>query len=169
VREYQGVEWSPNKSARPEGVPIDTIVLHATVGKFDGAIAWCMSPQSKVSYHYIISKTGEVRQLVPLHRQAWHAGVCRMTIGGKTVQNVNARSIGIALENRNDGVDPYPDDQVGALINLIEQLKGQVRSLRYLVSHAEVAYPRGRKSDPKGLNLAPIRARTGLRGQGECY
>lgn len=158
--------YSPNRSARPVGVPIDTVVLHATVGSFASAISWCMNRESKVSYHYIISKSGEVRQLVPLGQQAWHAGVCRMKIGTQIVKNVNARSIGIALENANDGQDPYPQAQLDALRQLLIELKQRIASLRYLVSHAEVAYPPGRKSDPRGLNMDSLRLKVGLQGQG---
>lgn len=164
---YLGMQtWSPNRSARPVGTPIDTVLLHATAGSFRGALSWCLNPVSKVSYHYLISKTGEVAQIVPLGMQAWHAGVCRMTIDGQTVRNLNSRSIGIALENRNDGADPYPKAQIDALIELIRDLKTRVKSLRYLVSHAEVAWPRGRKTDPRGLDMASLRLRTGLGGSG---
>lgn len=157
--------WSPNRSARPVGVPIDTVVLHATVGSVHSARNWCMNPASKVSYHYLISKTGEVAQLVPLGMQAWHAGVCRMQVDGQTVRNVNSRSVGVALENRNDGVDPYPQAQIDALLSLLRDLQARLKNLRFLVSHAEVAWPRGRKTDPRGLDMASLRLRAKLGGQ----
>lgn len=151
------VDLSPHRSSR-KGVPIDLVVLHATAGAtLEGAVAWFKNPQSKVSAHYVIGKDGQVVEMVPLDLQAWHAGRCRMKIDGKIVRNINSRSIGIELVNLNNGVDPYPPQQLNALKRVLAELKLRIPTLRFLVGHKEVAYPPGRKTDPQGLDLEELR------------
>jgi N-acetyl-anhydromuramyl-L-alanine amidase AmpD len=81
---------SPNSSRtmKPEG-----IVLHHTAGGYSGSVAWCLNPQSKVSYHCIVNTTGERTVLVPDNVRAWHAGVS--SFKGKA--NCNNFLLGIAV------------------------------------------------------------------------
>lgn len=71
------------------------VVLHHTGGTYEGAIAWCQNPASKVSYHVIISHEGELCQLVPYVRRAWHAGRGILPDGRN---DPNTHSIGLAFE-----------------------------------------------------------------------
>ena len=61
---------SPNQSSRTRKV-IDTIIIHATEGGFEGALSWMLDPNSKASAHYIISKKGDVVRLVEDQFKAW--------------------------------------------------------------------------------------------------
>jgi N-acetylmuramoyl-L-alanine amidase len=64
------------------------IVLHYTAGiTTESAVQWFMMPESKVSAHYIIGRTGDVVQMVLNTDIAWHAGVW----------DINMKSIGIEL------------------------------------------------------------------------
>ena len=143
---------SPNQGSR-RGSTVDTIVLHATGGTgFESAVKWLCEPASRVSAHYVIGKQGELAKLVPLARAAYHAGRSRMPDGST---GVNRRSIGIELVNRNDGTDSYPPAQVSRLKALLTEL---VRAfpIRWLVSHARIALPAGRKTDPRGLDVPAL-------------
>ncbi len=151
---------SPNQGSR-RGATVDTIVLHATGGSsFDGAVRWLCDPKSRVSAHFVLGKRGELAKLVPLSRAAYHAGRSRLPDG---CAGVNRRSIGIELVNRSDGVDPYPPAQRSRLKALLTEL---VRAfpIRWLVSHARIALPAGRKSDPRGLDVQALAREFGLDG-----
>jgi N-acetyl-anhydromuramyl-L-alanine amidase AmpD len=111
-----------------------------------------------VSAHYVVGKDGEVVKMVPLSEAAWHAGRSRHPVGGGAV---NLRSVGIELVNRNDGKDPYPAAQIDALTELIGELR-KALPIRYLYSHARVAVPKGRKTDPVGLDCPALAKQVGL-------
>src|SRR5918994_7498742 len=67
---------------------IDQVVVHVTEGSFLGSVRWLRNPRSHGSSHYVISRRGEIVQLVSTSDVAWHAG------NGRT----NRRSIGIEHE-----------------------------------------------------------------------
>lgn len=124
------------------------IVLHSTVGSARSALAWLTNPAARVSAHYLIDKGGKIYRLVPDDLCAWHAG--RAEWKGETA--VNEASIGIELENANNGRDPYPPEQLDALIELTREKVVQYRiAPEMVVRHVDVALPRGRKSDPAGF------------------
>ena len=64
---------SKNFSSR-QGSKIIAIVNHITAGSFSGAVSWLCNPASKASAHYVISRAGEIVQLVADENSAWHAG-----------------------------------------------------------------------------------------------
>jgi N-acetylmuramoyl-L-alanine amidase/AmpD protein len=140
---------SPNFDERPAGIRIDTVVLHATVlNSLNEVIAHFGDPASKVSAHYTIDRDGTTVSHVLPDDRAWHAGPSKMK-DGRT--RVNDFSIGIELVNLNDGIDPYPGPQLQALRELLKTL-GARYPIQYIVTHAEIADPPGRKSDPAGFD-----------------
>lgn len=144
---------SPNKQSR-DGQAINMVVMHATIGGFAGSVEWLCDPKSEVSSHYVVSKTGEIDQLVADEDEAWHAG--KAAWAGHT--NINQRSIGVELENlegmelpdgSHHGVDPYPAVQIDAALWLCSQLIAKYHIARGMfVRHLDVATPPGRKTDP---------------------
>lgn len=126
------------------------LVLHATVGGFHSSLSWLCNPKSKVSTHYLISKTGRVLRLVAEERAAWHAGVSQwFDLDSADIQH---ESIGIELENYNTGRDPYPKAQYAALLDLCRPLIARYRiAPDMFVRHLDIAVPRGRKTDPAGF------------------
>jgi N-acetylmuramoyl-L-alanine amidase len=97
------------------------LVIHYTGGgSAAGTIAWFRDPVSRVSAHLVIGRDGKVTQMVPLNREAWHAGQSRWG----NLSGLNRHSIGIELDNagcliRSGGkwVSPltrrsYPDSEV---------------------------------------------------------
>ena len=153
------IRWSPNHGPR-RGAEVDTIVLHATGDdSLQGAVEWLCDPASRASAHFVVGKKGEIVKLVPLGRAAFHAGRARLPNGGAAV---NRRSIGVELVNRNDGKDPYPPQQRMALGGLLRKLVAAY-PIRFLVGHHEIALPRGRKTDPRGLDIAALARDLGLK------
>jgi len=152
-------EWarSPNHGPRP---PLrfgraDCVVLHATATEsFAETVGILSEPRSGVSAHFLVGKDGRVVQLVPVERRAWHAGDSRL--GGRP--DVNSRSVGIEIMNRNDGRDAYTDAQYRAVAGIVKRLRTCYRIPdERIVSHAEIAVPPGRKSDPRGLDFERVR------------
>lgn len=149
-------QWrpSPNHSARSTAV--SAIVLHADASaRVESSLDWCRRAESQVSYHVLIGRNGVVYCLVHPDRKAWHAGAS--AFAGQ--DNCNAYSVGVCLSNRNDGVEPYPAAQRGAAADVLALLM-----LHYgipaerVTTHAAVATPAGRKSDPKGLAVEELLA-----------
>lgn len=151
---------SPNHSPRFDRA-ITMLLLHATAGSARSALAWLCNPlpdgdpKKRVSTHYLIDKSGHIYQLVPDEQAAWHAG--RAAWNGETA--INELSLGIELENANDGKDPYPPAQYSALLELARMKVAQHHiNIDNVVRHLDVAVPKGRKSDPAGFPWVQFRA-----------
>lgn len=65
---------SPNYEGRG-GKKIIAIVNHITDGRMPGCLSWMRNPAAKASSHYLVTRIGEVYQLVKDEYAAWHAGV----------------------------------------------------------------------------------------------
>lgn len=152
-----GVEFvpSPNWSVRPLGTRVDAVVLHSTVeDTLEGTVAIFLDTEARqVSAHYVVDRDGKIVQMVDERLAAHHAGVSELA--GR--QRVNEFSVGIEMVNRNDGIDPYPEAQVQAVAALLRDLRRRwdLPDER-VVSHAQVARPVGRKSDPLGFDFARL-------------
>lgn len=158
----EGVRFisSPNCDARPQGAPIDALVIHAISlppGEFGGTgieRLFCNTldtsehpyyreiKDQKVSAHLLIRRDGEVIQFVPLHMRAWHAGesVCE----GRP--RVNDFSIGIELEGSDDA--PFEEAQYRKLAEITRALMRAYPDItrERIYGHADIAP--GRKTDP---------------------
>lgn len=139
---------SPNQNARPEGVRVDAIVLHADAGQTDaGTISWLVSPVSKVSYHYLIGRDGSVHQFVADDQRAWHAG--KSAWQGRA--DCNSYSIGVSFANDQSG-EPFKPAALAAGVQLVADLCAKHRiPLVRVFTHAACATPPGRKHDPGPL------------------
>ena len=140
---------SPNHGPRPDGAPVDLVVLHYTgMPTAEAALARLCDPASGVSAHYLIDEAGAVCRLVDESRRAWHAGVSFWA--GEA--DVNGRSIGIELANPGHelGYVPFPESQLEALEALLGGILGRrgVEPLGVL-GHSDVAPLR--KRDPGEL------------------
>jgi AmpD protein len=151
---------SPNYDARPLGVSVNVLVIHAislppnqfggpeVEDFFCGHLDVAAHPYFKtiadlrVSAHFLIRRDGEIIQFVPVHERAWHAGESRCE--GRT--RVNDFSIGIELEGSDDV--PFEDAQYGALAELTAVLREAYPRITpdRILGHADVAP--GRKTDP---------------------
>jgi N-acetylmuramoyl-L-alanine amidase len=140
---------SPNHDARPEGVPVDMLVLHYTgMRTAEEALARLCDPAARVSAHYTVDADGTIYRHVDESRRAWHAGVSYWA--GR--HNVNGRSVGVELVNPGHefGYVPFAEPQIAALIGLAHGILGRhsISSHRVL-GHSDVAP--ARKTDPGEL------------------
>ena len=152
---------SPNCDDRPDGTPIDLLVIHnisLPPGEFGGgaiddlclgrldpaahpwfAIAAAAGP---VSTHLLIRRDGRLTQYVPLHRRAWHAG--RSSFGGHT--RCNDFSIGIELEGTD--TEPFTPVQYAVLALCTRAILTRYPAIgpERIIGHSDIAP--GRKTDP---------------------
>ena len=85
---------SPNQSGGT--IEPEYLVMHYTAGaSAESSVDWLTNPDAKASAHLVVSRAGEITQLVAFNRKAWHAGVSRWA--GRN--GVNSFSIGIELAN----------------------------------------------------------------------
>lgn len=148
---------SPHYNERPSGTLVSLVVLHfisLPAGRFDGddvdrLFMGTLDADARpdyeelkglrVSSHFFIRRTGEVRQYVALPDRAWHAGVS--SFEGRS--GCNDFSVGIEMEGT--GELPFESKQYEALDMLLHAL---VRALPIcaVTGHEHIAP--GRKSDP---------------------
>ena len=134
------INWvaSPNFDERRPNL---VIIHHTSSDNVDHALHTLTSPQRKVSSHYLISRNGEILQLVDERARAWHAG--KSWWGGFT--DINSVSLGIELDN--NGSEPFADAQIDALLGLLEGIRQRYRvPSANFIGHADVAPTR--KDDP---------------------
>lgn len=136
---------SPNHDERVGGI-VDILLLHYT-GMPDaaGALARLCDPDAKVSSHYLVRESGEIIQMVPEDRRAWHAGVSNWC----GASDINSRSIGIEIANagHDGGCPDYPAVQIDAVIALCRDILSRWPILPGgVLAHSDVAP--ARKEDP---------------------
>lgn len=68
---------SPNYTPGRNGRKPIAIVDHITAGLMPGCLSWMQNPVAKASAQYLITKAGQIYQLVKEEDTAWHAGEVR--------------------------------------------------------------------------------------------
>ena len=134
---------SPNHGDRL--LPVSALVLHYTgMPTSDGALALLCSPEAEVSAHYFVQESGDVLQLVPESRRAWHAG--RSFWAGET--DLNSASIGIEIVHPgHDDPRPYPAAQMASVIALCADICARRAIAKdRVLAHSDIAV--SRKIDP---------------------
>ena len=116
---------------------------------------WIRRAESRASYHVLIGRKGDIYTIVPPEQRAWHAG--QSSWGG--VPDCNDYTIGVCLSNRNDGEEPYAEAQRIAAVEVCATLCQHFAiPTSRITTHALIATPAGRKTDPRGLELPVFRA-----------
>lgn len=127
---------SDNHTASSRGIKsVDRIVIHVTEGSFWGSVRWLRNHRSHGSSHYVISRGGDIVQLVSTSDVAWHAGN----------RWVNRHSIGIEHEGwtRKGG---FTEAQYRASARLVAYLAKRADmpvDRRHVIGHDEVPNPSG--------------------------
>ena len=87
---------SPNTSGRFQSGSPDTIVIHFTAGSsLASSVNVLTNADSGVSAHFAVGRNGDIVQMLPTNKIAWHAGESRYE--GRS--GLNQYSIGIELDN----------------------------------------------------------------------
>jgi len=151
---------SPHQNARPDGVVIDLIVLHAIslpAGAFEmqyieELFTGCLDDHAhpsfadlkglKVSAHFVVDRRGEISQFVATDRRAWHAGVSAWQ--GR--EGCNDFAIGIEMIGDEEQI--FTDAQYRETARLCRVLMQRYPAISTgrIVGHQDIAP--GRKWDP---------------------
>ncbi len=134
---------SPNHGERLR--PISMLILHYTgMPTASSALDLLRGPEAEVSAHYFVDENGEVLQLVPEARRAWHAG--KSFWAGET--DINSASIGVEIVHPgHDDPRPYPLRQIEAVAALARDICARNAIPRERVlAHSDIAVTR--KIDP---------------------
>jgi N-acetylmuramoyl-L-alanine amidase len=128
---------SPNHEERV--LATDILLIHYTgMPSTAEAIERLCDPEAKVSSHYVVDEDGNILQLVPEARRAWHAGVSSW----EGVTDINSRSVGVEIGNPGHGYGypDFPEPQLAAVIALCRDLmeRHRFRADRVL-AHSDVA------------------------------
>ena len=127
---------SQNHTSSARGITsVDRIVIHVTEGSFWGSVRWLRNHRSHGSSHYVISRGGDIVQLVSTSDVAWHAGN----------RWVNRHSIGIEHEGftRRGG---FTKAQYEASARLVAYLAARAHmpvDRKHVIGHADVPDPDG--------------------------
>ena len=97
----------------------------------------------EVSSHYVIDVDGNIIQLVPENKTAWHAGRSFWY----DEESLNGASIGIEIQNFTLGQTAYPEAQIKAFVELTQDIIKRHKILpQNVIGHSDVAPTR--KVDP---------------------
>jgi N-acetyl-anhydromuramyl-L-alanine amidase AmpD len=153
---------SPHHNARRHTQVPKVVVLHADASPSEWAtIGWLQHPDSKVSYHVLIGRTGTVHRIVPDTQRAWANGKSRLILGGTAFNDVNNIALNLAFANRHNGIEPLTTAQIAAAQGVVAWW-GYGYDIDTITTHAAIAVPLGRKTDPVripnfALNDYPLR------------
>jgi N-acetyl-anhydromuramyl-L-alanine amidase AmpD len=131
------VRHTPNKTdSNRTAKTITGIVIHDTEGRFIGSIRTLQNPRTDGSAHFVVSRQGQIVQLVPVTDVAWHSG------NGYW----NLHSIGIEHEGW-AGRRAYTEVEYRASAELVAYLAhrwGVPLDRKHIIGHAEVPNPNHR-------------------------
>jgi N-acetyl-anhydromuramyl-L-alanine amidase AmpD len=129
------IERTPNKTgSNRTAKTIDAIVIHDTEGRFVGSVRFLQRARARGSAHFVVSRRGQIVQLVPVKDVAWHAGNAWW----------NLHAIGIEHEGW-AGRGGYTVAEYRASAQLVAYLAhrwGIPLDRRHIIGHAEVPNPR---------------------------
>jgi N-acetyl-anhydromuramyl-L-alanine amidase AmpD len=113
---------------------IHYIVIHVSEGSYLGTISWLTNSQAHASSHYVVSREGDITQLVARRDIAWHSGNHVM----------NAESIGIEHEGVTDDPAGFTDAEYRASARLVAWLVRMYDiqiDRTHIIGHSEVPDP----------------------------
>jgi N-acetylmuramoyl-L-alanine amidase len=121
--------------------PNYVIIHHTAQNSCEQTLRTFTLERTQVSSHYVICKDGTVHHMLNDYFRGWHGGVSKW---GNTT-DLNSSSIGIELDN--NGFEPFPEEQMISLGELLGRLK-RAFSIppANFIGHADIAP--GRKVDP---------------------
>ena len=158
--DYYPANWSTSRG----GHGIAGIVAHGTAGVDSRAYLQRGGDlpdgrDRKVSVHSLIDREGRDWRFVDDSRAANHAGFSTLVLNGRTYSpngvSVNWVTLGLELENRQDGHENYTEVQLlsmGRRVNHWRSVYGQLP----IVRHGDIDPTR--RSDPLRLSVADIEA-----------
>lgn len=121
--------------------PNFVVIHHTAQNSTDHTLKTFTMPKTQVSAHYVIGRDGKVYHMLNDNLRAWHGGNSRW--GNNT--DLNSSSIGIELDN--NGAEPFSEEQINSLLEVLEMLKKNhgIPAANF-IGHSDIAPTR--KNDP---------------------
>lgn len=117
------------------------VIHHTAQNSTDHTLRTFTLPRTSVSAHYVIGRDGKVFHMLHDNLRAWHGGNSRW--GNNT--DLNSSSIGIELDN--NGTEPFSDEQINSLLEVLAMLKDKHKiPAENFIGHSDIAPVR--KVDP---------------------
>jgi N-acetyl-anhydromuramyl-L-alanine amidase AmpD len=110
------------------------IVIHVSEGSYLGTVSWLRDPRAHSSANFVVSRTGRVQELVPLHDIAWHSGNWAY----------NVRSVGIENEGYTDSPAGFtlPEYRATARLAAVIARRSAIPiDRRHIIGHYQVPDP----------------------------
>jgi len=133
-------EWvgTTNMSVRR---PNFVVIHHTAQNSCEQTLKTFTQTKNPVSSHYVICRNGTVYHMLNDLLRSHHAGVSKWG----NVTDLNSGSIGIEIDN--NGSEPFSEQQINSLLDLLGRLKKAYNiPAANFIGHADVAP--GRKVDP---------------------
>jgi N-acetyl-anhydromuramyl-L-alanine amidase AmpD len=128
------IKHTPNKTeSNRTRATINAVVIHDTEGRFIGSVRFLQRARTQGSAHFVVSRRGQIVQLVPVNDVAWHAGNSWW----------NLHSIGIEHEGW-AGRRAFTEKEYRASAKLVAYLAyrwGIPLDREHIIGHAEVPNP----------------------------
>lgn len=137
------------------------ICLHYDASVTDkGALAWLLDPACTLGYNFLVWDDGQAFEIIPRNRRASHAGVTKSSSPKLPYADnlANSAFYGVAIAAGGKSSDKATDAQIRAVAQvaklLFEHEGWQLDEHWRFTTHTAEAWPRGRKHDCEGPNLA---------------
>jgi len=135
------------------------IVIHTSEGI--NSLNWLQGGSAlhgrPASADYLISRKGDIMQIIPPGYYAYHTGQARHGLYQEPDRTINQGYYGIELENYAKDGQRVTDLQYISLAYLVRILVSYIRiDLRNIIGHYQVALPQGRKQDPSGFDWSTL-------------
>lgn len=148
----KSLQKAPLKDSFPAGEWVGTtnfnmrkpnfvIIHHTAQNSCEQTLKTFTTTRSQVSAHYVICRDGTIHHMLNDYLRAWHGGV------GKWGNNTDINSSSIGIEIDNNGFQPFTDQQLSSLMNLLGSLKkAHGIPMANFIGHSDIAPTR--KVDP---------------------
>lgn len=113
---------SPNHFKGRSGQRIIAIVDHITAGLMPGCLSWMQNPKAKGASHYLVTRKGEIYQLVKDSDAAWGNGEVHKPSWPYLIAGVNPNSYTVSIEHEGVPTEPLTEPQYQASLWLHKQL-----------------------------------------------
>jgi len=136
------IEWvgSPNYWTGRNGKKIIAIVNHMTAGYMPSTLEWLQNQKAKASAHYLITRKGEVLQLVREGDTAWHAGIAKKP-NWSLYDGTNPNRYTLGIEHEGFPNDGLTEAQYQASLQLQRELTAKYNIPRkdpYIIGHYRI-------------------------------
>lgn len=131
---------SPNYSKGRQGKKPIAIVNHITAGLMPGCLSWLRNPKAKVSAHYLVTKKGEIYQLVADDDTAYANGNVRKP-NWSLYDGTNPNGYTLSIEHEGLAGDSLSEEQYQATLwlhrLLVERYQIPVNS-DHIIGHCRI-------------------------------